>query len=102
VTFVKACEVLGVLPRYATWQQVRDIYKEQAKACHPDKRGGDRYDWDVLQEAYQALRLTFSVPKTCSTCNGEKAVMGKRFTLTRCPACDGKGELPPQCKGPTS
>jgi DnaJ-class molecular chaperone len=102
VTFVKACEVLGVLPRYATWQQVRDLYKELAKDCHPDKRGGDRYDWDVLQEAYQTLRRAFSVPQTCPTCKGEGVTMGRKFQVTRCPTCDGKGELPPQCKGPTS
>ncbi len=101
MTFIAACKLMGVNPKYGTWQQVRDLYKELAKDCHPDKRGGDRHDWDVLQEAYQGLRCAFSVPQTCTTCKGEQVVLGPKFVITKCPTCNGVGTLPPQCKGLT-
>ena len=100
MTFRQACQLLVVDPKYATWRQVRGLYRELARTTHPDA-GGDRRDWDLLQEAYAALRLAFNVPQTCPTCQGAKVILVK-FNAYKCPTCDGKGELPPQTIGPPS
>jgi DnaJ-class molecular chaperone len=101
VTFTEACKLLGMPTRYATWRRVRDAYRELARTTHPDA-GGDRSNWDLLQEAYATLRVAFSVPQTCPTCHGDKRVAAKGFQIVPCPSCNGKGELPPQTIGPQS
>ena len=101
MTFTQACKVFAIPAKHATWRMVRDLYRELARSVHPDA-GGNREDWDVLQEAYRALRLAFSVPTTCKACRGEGVVMGPKFVITKCPICNGKGELPPQVQGLTS
>jgi len=102
MTFVRACQVFGLDPADVSWRIVRDLYRVLARRNHPDAVDGSRRNWDTLQEAYQALRLAFSVPQTCPMCKGAKTVPLPRFKFQPCPTCDGKGELLPQTQGPTS
>lgn len=44
-------EVLGV-SQHATWDEVKEAYRDKAKLTHPDA-GGDRQKWDELQRAYE-------------------------------------------------
>jgi DnaJ-class molecular chaperone len=104
VTFKEACKVFAVDPTYATWTQVRDLYRELARTAHPDA-GGDRADWDVLQETYATLKRAFSVSPTCQSCHGDGRVLqhvGRRAVIVECDGCHGCGKLPSPVTGETT
>src|ERR671911_1231849 len=47
-------DVLGV-PREASQEEIRQAYRSLAKDRHPDRAGGSREEFSLLQEAYAVL-----------------------------------------------
>lgn len=54
-------EVLGVTAN-ANWEEVKAAYRKLAKTVHPDV-GGNRAQWDAVQQAYDEAEYCFGVKK---------------------------------------
>ena len=52
-------KVLGINPKQATWEEVVDAYRKQAKVCHPDA-GGNHDDMVRLNSAFTAARAWYN------------------------------------------